>query len=221
LYDLSGTDDPTVLATEASPGTTYRVLRDGAPKLYIKIDEGTTTNWMDISGGVYTGINVGAGAEVLKQLVANQFQFRTLVAGAGIVITQNANTIEIAATGSSGVEVCYPVSLTTLAAGYQTIFTYSPADLTVARLSANLIARRDDGTAHALFDRVGEFHREGASVAVDALNWHMPTTVRSSVNLDVKYVLSGASVLVQVKPESADKCYWKGQVCLIELSTLP
>lgn len=54
------------------------------------------------AGGSYTGLNLGSGAAVFKQLSGSQFQFRTLVEGANVTITENAHTIEISASGSGG-----------------------------------------------------------------------------------------------------------------------
>lgn len=103
-YDLSGTHDPTVIATEAAPGTTYRLLRLGFPKFFLKQDEGTTTNWLEVLTGV-SGINLGTGAQVLKNVVGNQSQYRTLKAGSGVSISQGSNEITISFAGDSSFEV--------------------------------------------------------------------------------------------------------------------
>jgi hypothetical protein len=99
-YDLSGITDPTVFPIQASPGTTYRLLREGAPKFYLKVDEGKTTNWQELSANV-TGINLGTGAQVLKNVVGTQLQFRTLKGGSGVSVLQTANEIQISFSGSS------------------------------------------------------------------------------------------------------------------------
>lgn len=102
LYDISGVDDPTIIPIEAAPGTTYRLLKTGAPKFYIKVDEGKTTNWLDI--GSASGVNLGSGAQVLKNIVGNQFQFRSFKGAGGISVTQNASEIEISFTGSDTID---------------------------------------------------------------------------------------------------------------------
>ena len=51
LYDISGTHDPSIQATEAAQGTTYRRVGPGGGKFFLKQDDGLTTNWLDVSGG--------------------------------------------------------------------------------------------------------------------------------------------------------------------------
>jgi hypothetical protein len=54
-------------------------------------------------GGVYSIANIGSGAGVAKTTVANTHQFRSIVAGANIVIdNSNPNEISIASTGGVG-----------------------------------------------------------------------------------------------------------------------
>jgi len=52
------------------------------------------------SGGSSTGVNLGAAqsADVFKQTVGSQLQFRRLAAGSGITITENADNITLAST---------------------------------------------------------------------------------------------------------------------------
>jgi hypothetical protein len=57
------------------------------------------------SGEVNTGSNVGAGANVFKTKTGTDFVHRTIVAGTGVVVTENTNTITIEATGVGGGEV--------------------------------------------------------------------------------------------------------------------
>lgn len=53
------------------------------------------------SGGVTSGSNVGSGAgQVFKQRVLDDMQFRTILAGSGVSVTNNTNDITIAATGT-------------------------------------------------------------------------------------------------------------------------
>lgn len=54
------------------------------------------------SGEANTASNVGGGAEVFKQKSGIDLEMRTLVAGANVSLTQNANTIVISSTGGGG-----------------------------------------------------------------------------------------------------------------------
>ncbi len=55
-------------------------------------------------GEINTASNLGAGSEVFKAKTGVNFAFRTLSAGVGVTLTQNADDIEIAAAGASSYE---------------------------------------------------------------------------------------------------------------------
>jgi hypothetical protein len=67
-----------------------------------RYDAGSST-WIEVSGGgggggeVNTASNVGAGSQVFKQKVGVDLQFRTLAAGSNVTLTQNTDTVTIAA----------------------------------------------------------------------------------------------------------------------------
>jgi microcystin-dependent protein len=100
LYDISGPHDPSLVATEAAPGTVYK--KTVAPVgLWQKLDEGTTTNWAPFAttgGSVTGGANLGLGAIIFAGLLGTIMQFKTLLAGTGISLTPSATDITIAAT---------------------------------------------------------------------------------------------------------------------------
>lgn len=56
----------------------------------------------EIDGIITTASNVGGEAEVFKQVDGSDLQFRTLLGGTGVTITQQAFTLRIDATGSGG-----------------------------------------------------------------------------------------------------------------------
>lgn len=101
-YDLSGIHDPTVVPTRAAPGSTFRKLSD-PPRFYLKLDEGETTNWLDMGESI-SGINLGFGAQVLKNIVGSQIQLRTISGAGGISVSQTANEIVISFTGSDTID---------------------------------------------------------------------------------------------------------------------
>ena len=196
IYDMSGIDDPTIIATQAAAGTTYKLIRTGSPKLFIKIDEGKTTNWLDISsGGNVGGVNLGTGAQILKNLLANVLYFRSLKGSGGIVINQLADEIEIVGAGAQG---CVAFDLQTNSSGFTTIYSHSVGINTVQKLDINILTRKADGTAHAMFDRVAMVFNE-SGVLQEIRPWTTSNTYKSDPNIDVKYVLSGANFEVQVK----------------------
>ena len=49
-------------------------------------------------GNSYTASSIGSGSQVYKQLLSGNFEFRSLVAGNNVTLTQNANDITINAT---------------------------------------------------------------------------------------------------------------------------
>jgi hypothetical protein len=54
------------------------------------------------TGVVTTGVNLGGGATVFKEKVGDNLEFKTLVAGSNIVLTETGSTISIASTASGG-----------------------------------------------------------------------------------------------------------------------
>lgn len=125
-YDLSGVDDPTVVPTEAVYGSTYRLLKLGEPKFFLKLDDGKTTNWKALISEP-AGINLGTGAQVLKTVEDAVMQFRTLKAVGGVTITQKPTEIEIAVpVGADPYQVEYFEITALQAAAKQIILSTTP-----------------------------------------------------------------------------------------------
>lgn len=218
-YDLSGVEDPTVVATEASPGSTYRLLINGAPKFFLKVDEGKTTNWIDISGsggGLNGAVNLGLGAQVLKNILLGVLQLRSFTAGTNMVVTQNANDIQVAANAN---EITTPIELTTNSAVFETIWSHAIPINTAEKIGVKIVGRKADGSEHCLFERIGLFHNESGTATAQRL-WQSQVTLKSDTTLDIRYQLVGGTINVQVKSLNADTFYWKGQVFQIALDTL-
>jgi len=53
-------------------------------------------------GLVNSASNIGGGYEIFKELSSSDLKFRSLTAGSNVTIVQNANTIEISASGGGG-----------------------------------------------------------------------------------------------------------------------
>jgi hypothetical protein len=216
-YDLSGLDDPTIVPTRAAPGTTYRKLSI-PPKFYIKLDEGTTTNWLDLtSAGSVSGVNLGLGAQVLKNVILNTLQFRTLTNSDNqLLITQLANEIRINLNSN---ELSYPIQLITNSSSYQTMWAYSMPLGQVEKIGIKVVGRKADGSHHCLFERNGLFYNETGSTIAQRL-WESTTTIKSNDNIDLRYVLTGNVIQIQVKSLNADTFYWKGQIFQMPLNTI-
>ncbi len=183
-YDLSGVHDPSVQATTGAPGSTYRKLSI-PPKFFIKLDEGKTVNWIDLSGFA-TGTNLGAGAQVLKNVIAGNFQFRTLVAGAGIQINQLVNTVEIVNT-NAGLLVKFTDTIpamsakvvdTALLSSFDTLdYTMSFKD-SVTNQAKNLkmnVLKDDTNISDSVYSRLGTL-KVKADVNISGLNLEMNIT---------------------------------------------
>jgi hypothetical protein len=120
--------------------------------------------------------------------------------------------------GSVG-ETCYAIDLTTSDTAYNTIYTYPISSGMASRVMFEVVARRADGAAHSLFERKGLFYNESGTATTDKL-WHNTTTIKSNALFDVRYIFSTSNVLIQVKAASADTTYWKGRICVLELTTI-
>jgi outer membrane murein-binding lipoprotein Lpp len=105
-------EDLTFLKIDGSRAMTG-ILDLGSHKIINVVDptdpqDVATKAYVDASGpGAYTASNLGAGENVYAQQVANDFQFKTLVAGTNISLTADADTITVNSTGSgiAGIDV--------------------------------------------------------------------------------------------------------------------
>jgi hypothetical protein len=96
-------------AIKASPSLASNTLfqlpiSNGTSGQVLQTDGAGVTSWATVAGGgeTNTASNVGGGNEVFKQKTGVDLEFRTLIAGTGIAITQNASDITIESTITAG-----------------------------------------------------------------------------------------------------------------------
>lgn len=215
-YDISGLHDPTLIATKAAPGSTYRKLSI-PPKFYIKLDEGETVNWLDISGFSANGINLGTGAQILKNVIANTLYFRSLKSNSSqIVINQAADEITF---GFNSNEIITPVELTTNSASFETLWLYDiPLNHSV-KIMVKVVGRKADGTERSYFERIGLYYNETGNAQI-IKQWQTSSTFKTDNAIDIRYLLIGSVLQIQVKSLNTDTYFWKGQIYQINLNTL-
>lgn len=121
--------------------------------------------------------------------------------------------------GDQIAEFCEEITLETNADTYQTIHTILLNDDRATRLTCDLVSRKADGSQHASFKRTGLFWKE-SGVPGQWPNTHTDQTLKTSADFDVRFVLSGSSVNIQVRSPDADTAYWRGRACVLEVSTV-
>jgi len=216
-YDLSGLDDPTVIATKAARGSTYRKLSIPA-KFFIKLDEGETTNWIELgSGSAVTGSNLGTGAQVLKNIVANNLTFRSLKSvSPELSINQAADEIEF---GVNFGQINTPVELITNSASFETLWAYNMPLENTEKISVQVVGKKADGTERSYFERVGLFYNETGTTEAQRF-WETNSTFKTNNDIDIRYLIIGPVLQIQVKSLNADTYYWKGNIFQTILNTL-
>jgi len=72
-----------------NPQDNQSLVYDSATQTFIN------ANVSSSNGSITGGANVGTGAEIFKGLSGTDMQFRSIVAGSGVTLTQNTNDITI------------------------------------------------------------------------------------------------------------------------------
>jgi hypothetical protein len=90
--------------TMAGPVNFVLPPTNGSAGQFLQTNGSGDTSWATAggSGETNTASNVGGGNEVFKQKTGVNLEFRTLIAGSGITLTQNASDITIDSSGGSG-----------------------------------------------------------------------------------------------------------------------
>lgn len=74
--------------------------------------------WAPVApSGVETASNVGTGSDVFKQKVGANFEFRTIVQGTNMTITENANDITIAGAAGGAITAAFTSANLAISAG--------------------------------------------------------------------------------------------------------
>jgi len=122
LLYMAGTNDPTVIATDAISGTLYVRYSDRTPNpvgLYQKQDDGLTTNWstFPISPVITGAISQGSGSPIYNGVSGTTLLFKSLTVGSLLSLdTSVAGEIKI---------VTYANQVVSVGGGYSLIDGYS------------------------------------------------------------------------------------------------
>lgn len=104
FYNFGPLDVAVTAAGGAAFGDVGTLLFDSSSGFYLMPDSSgrpiVSINVAAASGTVTDGANVGSGANVFKQKVASTLQFRTILAGSNVTVTENTNDVTIAASSA-------------------------------------------------------------------------------------------------------------------------
>ena len=179
--DIIDRYNPSVVGRAAPKGTLFRYIPvAGTPIVFVKDDDTTDTAWTPVGGGgVETASNRGAGEGVFAAKVGNDFQFKSLVAGANVTVTADANEITIAAT-DTGTETASNrgtgngVFAAKVADDFQFKSLVAGTNVTITNDANEITINAGGGTPTGLPNTVGFFNAVGnlssnASFAYDEL----------------------------------------------------
>ena len=116
-------------------------------------------------------------------------------------------------------EVCEAVELVTNSAAYQTIYSFPTGLNSTHQIKAEIVGRKADGSEHCSFKRTALAWNESAVATLFKIP-HSDHTLETNNQFDVRYVISGTSVNIQVRATNSDTHNWKGRVCTLSVSTV-
>ena len=101
---------------------------------------------------------------------------------------------------------------------FTTVRTYQIAPDSVTRLDFTVLGMQSDEAQRAMFRRVMLVYRINSGVVViQGPQWETLETIKSNVNMDVRYVLGTNTVTLQIRNASATATRWKGYTDRLDL----
>jgi hypothetical protein len=101
------------------------------------------------------------------------------------------------------------ISFTSNNDSYQTIYSVQIHDPSTCKLKIELHARQNDGLQRASFTRTGVFYRNNSNVQAQEF-WQSDFTYKTNNSFNIRYILTGNEVEVQVKTPNNTVTYWTG-----------
>ena len=204
--------DPSVVGRAAQRGTFFRYipLPVGTPQLFVKADDGFSTNWVpfDQNGPgandwLTTG-NTGAG-KVLGTLTADQWQFIVDAQERGGFFSDGSFYLKTHSGFPGSEYVTRTSGLVTNNAAFNTIETVPIVPNLNGTISVIVQGRSADSSKRANFKRDIAAYNNG-SVSIDM--YQTSFTSKSQASLDVQAVTGVDVIDIQVKGDSTDTMYW-------------
>jgi len=145
------------------------------------------------SGEANTGSNVGVGSQVFKQKSGISLQFRSLVAGSNVTLTQGVDTITIASTGGGSGEAN---TASNVGSGAGILFKQKTGvDLEFKRIAAGTGISITNGVSDVTISSTGEANT-ASNVGTTGVNTAGVFKAKSGVDLQMRRIIAGANVSV-------------------------
>ena len=152
------------IGSSTNPNFNIQAAADNQSLVYDSSQNAFVNANISVTGTVTGATNVGAGKNLFKSLVGTDLSFRSLVAGTGVTLTENATDITLSATGTittagnlgSGKEIFAQVAsgnlqLRSLLVGTGLATSNTANEITISVDSANLNAGTLGGNAASVF----------------------------------------------------------------------
>ena len=119
----------------------------------------------------------------------------------------------------TGGSVFVPFDITISTPGYQTLITY-PLQTGSSRFQLYVVTNQDDNLERALFRRVALLYVPPhcglpGQAFLQGPYWETTETFKSNSNIDIKYMLIGPSIVIQVRNAGVAPMRWMGHTSII------